>query len=574
MDDYLHAGVAANVDPVTLSVLWNGVIGVAEEMGSTLRRTAFSEAVRDGDDFSTAVFDRKGRLLAQGNFTPGHLGSMPYIMQHVMRYFPEGALEPGDSIFGNDSAIGSGHYPDCFMVTPVFAGKSIAGYTVNIAHHCDVGGAVPGSQAIQGIAEAFQEGIRVLPVKLVRRGEFDADILRMIIGNVRMPEKVSGDIRAQRNANYVGAQRMLKLINDFGRNVFELGMEHILTISEKRMRELIRQIPNGVYSFDDFMDDCGPNTDAIRVAVDITVDDDELTIDFSRSSDQVAAGMNCYLNYTRAYAMFAVKVYADALLPQNDGVIRPVHIVSRPGSFFNATYPAPSGGRAVNQVRVFDAINGALAKVLPAKAMGAFSHWTNVNIGGIDDRTGRNFVFYDVIFAGYGGRSNKDGVEAMAPIMNCPNIPVEIHESQNPILVRRLELIPDSSGAGKYRGGSGVRKDIELRTSKAKLIPLGDRHSHDPYGIFGARAGRRAETVLNPGAKEEKIGSKEIRPMKKGDVISFRLAGAGGYGDPAERDPRLIEEDILEGYISEKFAAEAYGYRRDKIKSNGKKNHR
>jgi N-methylhydantoinase B len=555
--------VETRVDPVMLSVLWNGLVGIAEEMGSTLRRTAFSEAVRDGDDFSTAVFDSKGRLLAQGNFTPGHLGSMPYIMQHVMKYFPEATLEPGDTIFGNDSAIGSGHYPDCFMVTPVFEGGSIAGYTVNIAHHTDVGGAVPGSQAIHGITEAFQEGIRILPVKLVRKGEFDSDLLRMIVANVRMVDKVSGDIRAQRNANYVGAQRFLKLINDVGRELFEAGTEQILSVSETRMRDLIREIPDGVYSFDDHMDDCGPNTDPIRVAVDITIKGDEVTLDFSRSSDQVAAGMNCYLNYTRAYAMFAIKVFADALLPQNDGVIRPVHIVSRPGCFFNATYPAPSGGRAVNQVRIFDAINGALAKVLPQKAMGALSHWTNVNIGGVDDRTGRNFVFYDVIFAGYGGRSNKDGIEAMAPIMNCPNIPVEVHESQNPILVRRLELVPDSGGAGKYRGGCGVRKDIELRTGHAKLVVLGDRHRFEPYGVFGGSPGMRAQTVLNPGNAEEQLSSKEIRTIKRGDVISFRLAGAGGYGSPAGRDARQIEEDLLEGYITESHASKVYGYERN-----------
>ncbi|MGE3702709.1 MAG: hydantoinase B/oxoprolinase family protein [Hyphomicrobiaceae bacterium] len=549
-----------NVDPIALSVLWNGLIGVSEEMGSTLRRTAFSEAVRDGDDFSTALFDRHGRLLSQGNFTPGHLGSMPYIMKSVMQYFPADTLRKGDAILGNDSEIGSGHYPDFFMVSPVFRDGEIVAYAVNIAHHCDVGGAVPGSQAIQGITEAFQEGLRLLPVKVVQEGEFNQDVMRIILGNVRIPEKVGGDIRAQWNANYVGGERVNKLMDAFGRERFEAGSEAILDISEKRMRELIGAIPDGTYSFDDAMDDSGPGTPPIPVCVDVIIEGDELTVDFSRSGDQVAAGMNCYINYTRAYAMFAMKVLSDALLPQNDGVTRPIKIISRKGSFFNPHFPAPSGGRAANQVRIFEVINGALAKALPGKAMGAFSHWANVNIGGTDERTGRPFVFYDVLFGGYGGRSNKDGVDALAPIMNCPNIPIEIQEAANPVLVRRCELIQDSSGAGKYRGGSGLRKDFELRTAEATLCPITDRHASQPYGIFGGKPGGLAETVVNPDSSATRIGSKEIRKLKRGDVVSFRLAGAGGYGDPTERARTAIEADLRNGHISAETARAVYGF--------------
>ncbi len=549
------------VDPITMSVLWNGLIGVSEEMGSTLRRTAFSEAVRDGDDFSTALFDRFGRLLSQGNFTPGHLGSMPFIMKTVMEYFPAETLKDGDAILGNDSEIGSGHYPDFFMVTPVFREGGIVAYTINIAHQCDVGGAVPGSQVIPGITEAFQEGLRILPIKIVAEGKFDQPLLRMILGNVRMPEKVGGDIRAQWNANFVGGERVNRLIDSLGLDEFDACVEAILNASEKRMRELISNIPDGTYSYDDVMDEAGPGTGAIPVCVDITVAGDTIAVDFSRSGDQVAAGMNSYINYTRAYAMFAIKVFADALLPQNDGVIRPISIHSRKGSFFNPKFPAPSSGRAVNQVRIFEVINGALAQVLPQKAMGAFSHWTNVNIGGIDDRTGRPFVFYDVLFGGYGGRADKDGVEALAPIINCPNIPIEIQEAANPLLVRRCELIQDSSGAGKYRGGSGLRKDIELRTEAATLCPISDRHETAPYGIFGGLAGTKAETILNPDTQPVRIGSKEVRRLRKGDVVSFRLAGAGGYGDPKERPRAAIEADLREGHISLEAARRIYNYR-------------
>lgn len=546
-------------DPITLSVLWNSLLSIAEEMGSTLRRTAFSEAVREGEDFSTGLFDRQGRLIAQGNFTPGHLGAMPYVVKTVMEYFPADKLRPGDGIFLNDSFLGSGHFPDCFLVSPVFLGAELAGYVVNTAHHVDVGGAAPGSQKVQGVTEAFQEGLRILPVRLVREGDFDEDMLRLILGNVRLPEKVRGDLGAQRNANFVGAQRLAKLFADYGTDIVEAGIESILARSETRMRELIRNIPDGLYSFEDYLDDCGPGDGIVTVAVDIKVAGDDITVDFSRSSDQVPVAINSYLNYTRAYTMFAVKVFADALLPQNDGVIRPVHVTAREGSFFNPVFPAPSGGRAAVQVRIFEAINGALAKALPKRALGAFSHWSNPNIGGVDTRTGKRFIMYDLIFGGYGARSSKDGAEALSPVLNCANIPVEVHETHNPIQVQRFELIADSGGAGKYRGGCGIRKDVELRTEAAVITLLSDRHKHPPYGLFGGQPGRLAETILNPDGEAVALTSKEVRSLQRGDVVSFRLNGGGGYGDAGERESAAVEADIADGYVSPRAASDVYG---------------
>ena len=311
-------------DPITLTVVWNALLSVAEEMGSTLRRTAFSEAVREGDDFSTGVFDAKARLIAQGNFTPGQLGSMPYVIRTVLEYFQPDTLRPGDAIFLNDSFLGSGHFPDCFMASPVFLEKQLVGFVVNTAHHIDVGGAAPGSQRVHGVSEAFQEGLRILPIRLVREGKFDPDLLRMILANVRIPEKVEGDLNAQLNANRAGIERFSNLFEEYGASVLNLAFDDILSVSETRMRDLIAQIPDGLYSFDDCLDDYGPSTEPIRVAVDITVDKSNIEVDFSRSSDQVPAALNSYINYTRAYTVFAVKVFCDALLPQNEGGIRPI----------------------------------------------------------------------------------------------------------------------------------------------------------------------------------------------------------------------------------------------------------
>lgn len=547
------------INPITLTVIWNSLVSIAEEMGTTLRRTAFSEAVREGEDFSTGLFDRQGRLIAQGNFTPGHLGSMPYVAKAVLEYFPADTLRPGDAILLNDSFLGSGHYPDFFLIGPAFLDGALVGFTVNCVHHVDVGGAAPGSQLVVGVTEAYQEGLRLLPVRLVRGGEVDEDILRIILGNVRIPDKVKGDLMAQRNANHIGSERLTRLFAAYGTGVVEQAIENIMDRSEAAMRQMIARIPSGTYSFTDYFDDAGPGTDPVRVHVVVTVAGDEVTVDFSGSSDQVAAAINSYINYTRAYSMFAIKVFTDPHLNQNEGALRPLHIKAREGSFFNPTYPAPSGGRATVQIRIFEAINGALAQALPDRCVGAFSHWANPNIGGVDDRTGKAFVMYDLIMGGYGARSMKDGAEALSPVLNAANIPVEVHESENPILVRRQELIQDSGGAGRYRGGCGLRKDVELRTGDARISLLGDRHRFQPYGLFGGQAGRLAESVLNPGDNAEYLASKGLRSLKQGDVISIRTAGGGGYGPGRERDPEAVLADIRDGYVTVAAAREQYG---------------
>jgi N-methylhydantoinase B len=549
-------------DPITLTVIWNALMSIAEELGITLRNTAFSEGVREGDDFSTAIFDRNARLVAQGNFSPGHLGSMPAVAKHAIAYFPPETLQPGDSILLNDSFLGSGHFPDTFQVMPVFVDSTLVGLVACSAHQVDMGGAAPGSQKVHGITEAFQEGLRILPVRLVRGGEIQEDILRLILGNVRMPDKVRGDLLAQHTANSTAAARLQQLFRDYGAETIDRAYDIFLDRSEQTMREALAKVPAGRYSFEDFLDDYGPGTDPIRIAVDVTFDGmGSVEVDFSRSSDAVPAAINSYINYTRAYAIFAIKVFCDALQPQNEGNMRPIMVTAREGSFFNPRFPAPSGGRAAVQVRIFDTINGAVAQALPQRAMGAFSHWSNPNIGGIDDRTGRAFVMYDVGLAGYGGRDGQDGVEALSPVMNCSNIPVEVHETNNPVLVRRFELLADTGGAGRWRGGCGLRKDVELLNSTATLSLLGDRHRFAPYGLAGGEAGAKAESILNPDRNAEALGSKEVREIAKGDVVSLRLSGAGGYGPAAERDPAAIAEDIADGYVSREFAAAKYGYR-------------
>ena len=557
----IRPGEAADtpIDPITLTVIWNSLISIADEMSGALRRTAFSEAVREGEDFSAGIFDPLARLIAQGNNTPGHLGAMPYVVKNVLEYVPLEQMDPGDAIVTNDSYLGGGHYPDFYMVMPVFEDRELLGYVVNTAHHVDVGGLSPGSQAVQGVTEAFAEGIRILPVKLIRKGKFDEGLLRVILGNVRIPEKVHGDLRAQRNANHVGAERMRALYRERGKVTVLGAIGELLARSEQRTRELIAAIPDGVFSFDDVLDDVGPGTEPVRFCVDVAINGDEAVVDFSRSSDQVKAGINSYINYTRAYATFAIRTFAKVDVPHNDGVERPIRTVARKKSFFNPEYPAASGGRANIQVRIFDAINGALAKALPERAMGAFSHWANPIFGGVHDKTARPWVMYDLIFGGYGGRFDKDGTEALCPVFNAANLPIEVHEANNPIRFHRFELIPDSGGPGKHRGGCGIRKDVEILCASATVSLLSDRHRFAPYGLFGGLAGQRGQTLLIRDGNSIELGSKERLPLERHDIISMRLAGAGGYGPPQERDGDCIRRDVERGLVSAQAARAVYG---------------
>jgi len=425
-----------------------------------------------------------------------------------------------------------------------------------------MGGAAPGSQKVHGVTESFQEGLRILPVRFVREGEIDEDILRIVLGNVRMPDKVRGDLLAQHTANLTAYGRLEVMFRDYGVETIQAAYEAILDRSEEAMRAALAKVPAGTYSFEDCLDDYGPGTEPVRMAVDITFDGKgTVELDFSRSSDQVPAAINSYINYTRAYALFAIKVFCDARQPQTEGAMRPITITAREGSFFNPRFPAPSGGRAILQIRIFDTINGAMAQALPERAMGAFSHWSNPNIGGVDERTGKPFVMYDLGLAGYGGRHGEDGPEAMTPVMNCTNIPVEVHETHNPIRVRRMALLPDTGGAGQWRGGCGMLKEIEVLATKAVLSHLGDRHKVQPYGIFGGKPGSLAESNLYRGNQKLALHSKETRDLEQGDVLSFTLSGAGGYGPTERRDPVAIEEDLADGYVSVAAVERDYGYR-------------
>jgi N-methylhydantoinase B len=546
------------IDPVTLGVIWGGFVSIAAEMGATLRRTAFSEVVREGMDFSPGIFDGKGRLIAQGDYSPGHLGSMPYAVQSVLQYFPKETLKPGDVLLMNDLYMGSGHLPDFFMFTPVFYKDQIVGYTVNCCHQQDIGGAGAGSTVVTNVSECFQEGIRILPIKLYKEGKPNEDVFRIIEANVRVPEKVVGDMKAQVNANFVGGMRILEMLENYGLDELNNYIDEILDRSEAAMRESIRNIPDGDYPFQDYLDDCGEGTEPILFHVTVRIRDSEAIIDFAGSSPQTESGLNSMLNYTRAYAYFALKCLTEPFIPQNGGCMRPVQVTAPEGSFFNPKFPAAGGGRAMVSHRIFEVVIGALAPVLKDRVIAGHSHGVTPCFGGIHPLTGKHFVFVDLIKGSFGARPFKDGADALVCSMNPRNVPVEAHEQKFPLLIECLEFIPDSGGVGKFRGGVGVRKDIRALT-KMKLFNLTDRFRFAPYGLFGGKPGAKGATLLKRGSEVIPLHSKGAYNLEPEDVVSFIVSGAGGYGNPIERDVQMVLKDVVGGYVSVEGARKDYG---------------
>ncbi len=549
-----------HIDPVTFSVLWGGLLSASQEMGVTLARTAYSNAVREGLDYSTALFDADGNMVAQGDYSPGHLGSMAFTVRRALEDYPKEAMQPGDAILVNDPGIGSGHLPDFFMISPIHLEARLIGFAVNCAHQVDVGGMGAGSQVIDGVSDNFQEGIRFLPTRCYRGGEPERDIFRIIAANVRQPEKVIGDLRAQVNANTTGARRLQDLARLHGPETLAAAMREIIARSEKEMRAAIRTIPDGVYSFEDQIDDVGPGTGPVRAKVTVTAKDGDITIDWAGSGPQREAGVNSYLHYTYAYSLASIKSVTLPLAPQNEGIIRTVTIKAPEGCYFNPVRPAPCGGRAINAQRIYEVVLGALAKAVPERIMAAHSQMFNPNLGGIDPRSGRNFICYEIIIGGIGGRPGKDGEEALCSPFNAANIPVEIQESNNPILVERLELIPDSAGPGRYRGACGLRKDIRMLADDVSLYNLGDRAVSQPYGLEGGKPGRRAITIVNPGGKKRRVlHSKGSYRVGRNDVVAWHTSGAGGYGDPLDRAIAHVQRDVMGGYVTLAAAKRDYG---------------
>jgi N-methylhydantoinase B len=546
-------------DALTLGTIWGALHSIAVEIGTAVQKTAYSVQAREGQDFSVAVFDPQGRMVAQGPYSPGHMGAMFFAVKNALAAHPPSTLRPGDAILLNDPLLGSGHFPDFFVTQPAFHEGELVGFAVNILHQTDVGGQRPGSQGVQGIFDYFQEGLRIPPTKVWKEYQEQEGVVGIIAANTRTPDKVLGDLRAQRSALRVGELRLGELVARHGRETVFAAMDEIIARTEANMRRAIREVPDGVYRFEDFLDDYGPGTEPLRIAVAITVGGDAMEIDYAGTSPQTPSGLNSYINYTRSYSYAAVKCLTDPFGPMNEGALRPVTVKVPEGSFLNPRPPAGGGPRAIICYRVFEAVMGALAAAVPDRVPAAASHFANPTFGGRDRRHDRSFVAYEIVLSGTGARAGKDGCEQMSIAFNAANIPVEAQEANQPVVVERFELIRDSAGPGRFRGGCGVRRDMRFLADEGKLTNLSERQRFAPYGLSGGRSGTLGRTLVNPDGEAQVVHGKESRAFAYGDVISFQQAGAGGYGDPLERDPERVLEDVLDEYVSAEAAREQYG---------------
>jgi N-methylhydantoinase B len=547
----LVQSVEIDVDPITVEVIGNAVLSVVEEMGETLIRAAYSTNIKERRDCSTAIFDFEGRTLAQAEHIPLHLGSLIGIVEEVRRRYPIEDVMEGDVFIGNDAYTGGGtHLPDIVMMQPVFLEGSIIAWATNVAHHADF--------VDRGHAHIFQEGLRIPPVRLYRQGVLQQDTLDLILLNCQVPDERRRDLQAQMAANRLGILRFQSICRKYGMAKTLAACGKLLDYAERRMRLGISSIPDGVYSFEDQFD-----TDELdgelTFRITIKVDGSDLYLDFDNKPPQVRASVNMVWTALLATVYYAVKAVVDPEVLPNAGLYRPIHVTAPTGTIINASAPAAVNGRTQTCQRVVDLILGALAPAVPERVVGACNGAVVAStFSGINPRTGKFYVYVETIGGGFGARATKDGLDGVhVHVSNTSNLPVEALEPEYPIMVERYELLPDSGGAGKWRGGMGIHRKLRVLDHTCHAFIYGSRKLSAPWGIFGGHDGSRCSFEFGPG----------VTPFRKADgflsggqTVSIKTPGSGGYGAPSERDPSMIERDVRQGMISVECARSEYGY--------------
>lgn len=516
------------LDPVTLSVLASALAGIAEEMGAVLIRGSYSSNIKERRDCSTALFDADGRMVAQAEHIPVHLGAMPEAVKAVMGRGPE----PGDVFAINDPYSGGTHLPDITLVSPIVHGEAgeIIGYAVTRAHHSDVGGMRPGSMPSDS-REIFQEGIIIPPVRLVRGGEYVQDVLDLLLANVRTPGLRRGDLRAQIAANNIAGERLAELIERRGKDTVLAAFTEVVSYAEKRTREAIRALPDGEHSAEDCMEGDGVTDEDIPIKAAVAIDGDSITIDFTGTAEQVRGNINCPLPVTRSACFFALRVLLPKDILANAGTYAPLKIKAPEGSLVNATYPAAVvAGNVETSNRIADTVLAALSNFapeeIPAQGQGTMN---NTIIGGSGGGA-RGWTYYETVGGGQGASSRGPGPSGVhVGMSNTLNTPVEAFEMEYPMRVERYELLYGSGGDGEHRGGDGIARSVKV-LEPASLSLLTDRRRHGPRGIEGGHDGRVGRNLLNG----EELPPKVSCDLYEGDVVTVETPGGGGYGDPGE----------------------------------------
>jgi N-methylhydantoinase B len=556
-----HAARETTLDPITFEVVKNALSSTADEMALIIMRSAYSPVVRDSMDYSTALCDRHGQVVAQGLTLAVQLGSFPDCMRILVKEHARTAL-PGDVFLFNDP-YGSGgqHLPDMYVIKPVFHQGVIEGWACTMAHHCDVGGITPGSCALHA-SEIFQEGLCLPIVKLHEAGVPNDTLLRIIAKNTRMPTQVLGDLRAQLAACAAGERGYLDLLRRHGADQLRLYLEALQHQAESLMRKVISDIPDGRYTFVDWIDGVGDEPAPLQIAVEIVVAGDEITVDFAGTAPQVQAAINCPIAMVNSSTYCAIRCLTNIEIPNCEGYMRPVTIRAPRGSILNPNHPAACAARGVMGYRVFDAIMGAFAGIAPDRVIaGGEGGPTLFAIGG--QHQGKPFVLTEVMVGTWGARAAQDGVEGISnPAANLSNNPIELIEAELPLEVLEYSLVPDSGGAGRMRGGLAFARTFRLLADEAVCTVRSDRRDHPPYGVNGGAPGAGSTNTLNPGTQNERVlptMPMEAIKLRKGDVFRHVSAGGGGFGAPFEREPSNVLEDVREGKVSLEAARDQYG---------------
>jgi N-methylhydantoinase B len=545
------------LDPITFEVIRNALVAATDEMVLALRRSAYSTNIKTRSDFSCAFFDTQLRSVAQGFAQPVHLGSMVEQVPKAVREYGAERLEPGDMLITNEPFPGGVHLNDISLIAPVHAGGRLLGYVANLAHHVDVGGGAPAS--IGAFREVYQEGVIIPPVKVVAGGRLVRDVFRLVLAQIRSKRETGGDLRAQIAANATGARRLQTLVERHGVETVAEAMDELLDYTERRTRAELEKLPRGSFEADGTVDNDGYTDEPVYLHVRVTFGDGEVVFDTTGSDAQRRAPVNSTFAQTYSACAYALKCLIDPDLPVNDGFYRLLRVEAPPGTVTNCTLPSPVVGGWETQTRLNDVIFKALSERLPDRVpAGTKAMMCHAGFGGVDPATGEYYCFLETFAGGYGGRIASDGPDAVQTHgQNTENAPVEETERGYPVRVERLELVEDSDGPGRFRGGLGLRKDYRFDRPTTFTI-LADRDRAGPWGLFGGLPGRRAEYVLNPGREDRRLSSKTTLELGADDVISYRTCGGGGYGPPHERDPERVLRDVVEGKVSAERAREYY----------------
>lgn len=558
------------IDPVIREVISKAFTAAAREMGLTMRQTSTSPIINEGNDFSCGIFDAQSRLIAHGEFLPIHLGSLPYSVRYTIEEIGLAKFRPGDSFVLNDPFRGGSHLPDVTMVTPIFFEGQLVAFGANRAHHLDVGGTVPGS-FYPAATENYQEGLRIPPTRLIKRGRLDEEIMRFIMANVRLPEQMRADLQSQVSANLTAATRVIDLHRRYGTEVVRQATEDVMRHSELRVRPIIASWPDGDYVGEDSMDNDGITDEPRTVRVTVRVRGDELEIDFNGSSQQATGSANSVLGYTSSGVYMTIQAATDPTIDPNDGCYRPITIIAPEGTVVNPRFPAAcTGGNELVHI-IHMAVFRALAQIprVPGHCPRVIAcdqgssnnlliagHWEN----------GERYILYEYPEGGWGGADGKDGLSAVFSIVgNTWNVPAEVVEMRFPIRLTRYALRQDSGGAGEFRGGLSVDRDYEILSDTAELAIVGNRAKVAPWGLYGGGEGARASYIINCGTPTERLASPvflskgSMIPLARGDVVCQATAGGGGYGNPLHRDSARVLEDVRLGYVSVRAAERDYG---------------